>query len=236
MNRHLPPPGTPATDSPLSDRAALELATLPRSIVQQVQATLIKSTLTHSGVIRDRMKSLQIQPRPHDAEEPSVSVYSTDPEIHSRPDCLLNTMMVSAAHQAALDLHNLACTVEPVLPLFDASERFGIAFFAQTCQNAGAGVRLRDTLDLITGEVGARSLSFIPERPWIEIVHQMIAPFASPLNPRELLPVGLLRIRFRGLDWEQVDGLVADALRSLPPAAQQAGRRDVFTLTLSGHG
>jgi hypothetical protein len=181
------------------------------------------------------MQALNIQPRPLSQKDPGVAVYSTDVKSHASPDCVLNTMMMSAAHIAALDLHNLACTVEPVPPLLDASERFGVAFFAQLRENAGAAVRLRDTLDVISGEIAARSLAYVPERPWIELVHQMVSPFISAADSSVLLPVELFRIRYRGLDWQQVEGLLADALRSLPALREQHGKRDVFTLTLSGH-
>ena len=213
----------------------LEQATLPRSLVRQVQEALTHCTLLHSGILRERMQALQIQPRPLSQEDPGVAVYSTDVKSHASADCVLNTMMMSAAHIAALDLHNLACTVEPVPPLLDASERFGVAFFAQLRENAGAAVRLRDTLDVISGEIAARSLAYVPERPWIELVHQMVSPFVSPADASVLLPVELFRIRYRGLDWQQVEALLADALRSLPALRDQQGKRDVFTLTLSGH-
>lgn len=213
----------------------LEHATLPGTLVRQVQEALTHCTLQHSGVLRERMQALHIQPRPLSQEDPGVAVYSTDVKSHASPDCVLNTMMISAAHIAALDLHNLACTVEPVPPLLDASERFGVAFFAQLRENAGAAVRLRDTLDVISGEIAARSLAYVPERPWIELVHQMVHPFTSAADPSVLLPVELFRIRYRGLEWRQVEGLLADALRSLPVLREQQGKRDVFTLTLSGH-
>jgi hypothetical protein len=213
----------------------LEQATLPSSLVRQVQEALTHCTLLHSGILRERMQALNIQPRPLSQKDPGVAVYSTDVKSHASPDCVLNTMMMSAAHIAALDLHNLACTVEPVPPLLDASERFGVAFFAQLRENAGAAVRLRDTLDVISGEIAARSLAYVPERPWIELVHQMVSPFISAADSSVLLPVELFRIRYRGLDWQQVEGLLADALRSLPALREQHGKRDVFTLTLSGH-
>jgi hypothetical protein len=221
-------PSLPSQDNQLQE------ATLPRSLVRQVQEALTHCTLLHSGILRERMQALQIQPRPLAPGDPGVSVYSTDVKSHRAPDCLLNTMMMSAAHSAALDLHNLACTVEPVPPLLDASERFGIAFFAQLRGNAGAAIRLRDTLDLVAAEMAARSLAYVPERPWIEFVHQMVSPFVSAADPAVLLPVELFRIRYRGLDWSQVEGLLADALRSLPALSEEQGLRDVFTLTLSG--
>jgi hypothetical protein len=223
------------TETPANPNTDLEAATLPSSLVRQVQEALTHCTLIHSGILRERMQALQIQPRPLSQEDPGVSVYSTDVKSHASPDCLINTMMMSAAHAAALDLHNLACTVEPVTPLLDASERFGVAFFAQIRTNAGAAIRLRDTLDIIAGEIAARSLSFVPERPWIELVHQMVNPFTSAADSSTLLPVELFRIRYRGLTWQQVETLLADALRSLPLLTEQKGRRDVFTLTLSGH-
>jgi hypothetical protein len=83
--------------------------------------------------------------------------------------------------------------------------------------------------------MAARSLTFVPERPWIELVHQMVNPFTSAADSSTLLPVELFRIRYRGLTWQQVETLLADALRSLPLLTEQKGRRDVFTLTLSGH-
>jgi hypothetical protein len=236
MNRL--PQTTPAPAASAIPEAAscqLESATLPSALVKQAQAALMQATIQHSGVIRERMHALQIQPRPFSFEEPNVAVYSTDVKSHASPDCLLNTIMMSAAHSAALDLHNLACTVEPVTPLLDSAERFGIAFFAQTRENAGAAIRLRDTLDIVAAEMATRSLTFVPERPWIEFVHQMVSPFPSPMDASTLLPVELFRIRFRGLDWSQMEALLADALRSLPALSEKNGRRDVFTLTLSGH-
>ncbi len=226
-----------ALTEPSENAAAtcLESATLPGELVKQAQSVMMHSTLRHSGIIRERMQALQIQPRPFSFDEPGVAVYSTDQHSHTAPDCLINTLMVSAAHSAALDLHNLACTVEPVPPLHGASERFGIAFFSQIRENAGAAVRLRDTLDLIIAEVGARSLSYVPDRPWIELVHQMVSPFPSALDASVLLPVELFRIRYRGIDWSQMETLLADALRALPAVSSKNGRKDVFTLTLSGH-
>lgn len=238
MNR-LTPPASSATHQPPPACAStiptsIESATLPADLVREAQTAMMRSTLKHSGIIRERMQALHIQPRPLSFEDPGVSLYSTDVHSHTSPDCLLNTLMVSAAHSAALDLHNLACTVQPVPPLLDASERFGIAFFAQIRENAGAALRLRHTLDHIAAEMGARSLNFVPERPWIELVHQMLSPFPSPLDATVLLPVELFRIRFRGIDWPQMETLLADALRSLPTELTTDGRKDVFTLTLSG--
>jgi hypothetical protein len=221
--------------SPAQPDSQLESATLPRSLVRQVQEALTHCTLLHSGILRERMQALQIQPRPLSQEDPGVAVYSTDIKSHAAPDCLLNTMMMSAAHAAALDLHNLACTVDPVTPLLDASERFGVAFFAQIRSNAGAAIRLRDTLDIIAGEIAARCLTYVPDRPSIELVHQMVNPFVSAADSSVLLPVELFRIRYRGIEWHQVESLLADALRSLPLLSEHKGRRDVFTLTLSGH-
>ncbi len=237
MNRLLPKSPEPAPQETLPGIAtnALASAILPVSMVEKAYDSIQHSTLRHSGIIRERMQSLGIQPRPFSFDPPNVAVYSTDIHSHTAPDCILNTLMMSAAHSAALDLHNLACTVEPVTPLFGASERFGIAFFAQVRENAGAAVRLRDTLEIVAAEVGARSLGFVPERPWIELVHQMIGPFPSPLDDTVLLPVELFRIRYRGLDWPQMESLLADALHSLPPVTARDGRKDVFTLTLSGH-
>ncbi len=231
MNR-LPPVIPSQKTAPAS---SIEAATLPSQLVKEAQAAMMHSTLRHSGVIRERMQALNIQPRPFSFDDPGVSVYSTDSRSQTAPDCLMNTLMMSAAHSAALDLHNLACTVQPVTPLLDANERFGIAFFAQIRENAGAAVRLRDTLDLIAAEIGARSLQYVPERPWIELVHQMLSPFPSPLDASVLLPVELIRIRFRGMDWAQMEGLLADALRALPAINVKRGRKDVFTFTLSGH-
>ncbi len=235
MNRLTPPTVLSSPKAETTAANPLETATLPAELVKEAQAAMMRSTLKHSGIIRERMHALQIQPRPLSFGDPGVSVYSTDTRSHTAPDCLMNTLMVSAAHSAALDLHNLACTVQPVTPLLDASERFGIAFFAQIRENAGAAVRLRDTLDLISAEIGARSLSYVPDRPWIELVHQMLSPFPSPLDASVLLPVQLFRIRYRGIDWPQMEALLADALRSLPSVALLRGRKDVFTLTLSGH-
>lgn len=229
-------PASIVTDHPeATGSTCLESATLPSELVKQAQAAMLHSTLRHSGVIRERMQALHIQPRPFSFDDPGVAVYSTDTRSHTAPDCLMNTLMVSAAHSAALDLHNLACTVQPVPPLLDARERFGIAFFAQIRENAGAAVRLRDTLDLIAAEMGARSLGYVPDRPWIELVHQMVSPFPSPLDASVLLPVELFRIRYRGIDWPQMETLLADALRALPAVTSKNGRKDVFTLTLSGH-
>ena len=231
MNR-LPPP-LQSLDSE-SCRPRLESATLPLSLVRQVEEALTHSTLRHSGILRERMQAMHIQPRPVDRPELGVAVYSTDDRSHESPDCLLNTIMISAVHSAALDLHNLACTVEPVPPLLDASERFGIACFTQIRSNAGAAVRLRDTLDVIAGEIAARSLAYVPEMPWIEFVHQMVCPFTSPADSSVLLPVEVFRLRYRGLEWAQMEGLLADALGSLPVLTEIGGRRDVSTLTVSG--
>lgn len=221
--------------APLSKPIAeVEVAPLPRSLVSASAETLLEATLTQSGILRDRMQSLHIQPRPFSFDEPNVTVYSTDKKSHGCPECSMITMMMAASHSAALDLHNLACTVTPVAPLLDASERFGVAFFAQTRENAGAAIRLRDTLDIVAAEMATRSLAYVPERPWIEFVHQMLSPVASPLDSCNLLPVEVFRIRFRGLEWAVVEGLLADALSSLPVLTERDQRSDVFTLTLSG--
>lgn len=235
MNRLNPPAALPANEPLPPHPPVLESATLPAELVREAQSAMMSSTLKHSGILRERMHALQIQPRPLSFGDPGVAVYSTDTHSHTSPDCLLNTLMVSAAHSAALDLHNLACTVQPVPPLLDASERFGVAFFAEIRENAGAALRLRDTLDLIAAEIGARSLHFVPERPWIELVHQMVGPFPSPVDESVLLPVQLFRIRYRGIEWSQMESLLADALRALPVEKAHHGRKDVFTLTLSGN-
>jgi len=224
-NPNLPPP------TPLAE---IEAAPLPRWLIDASADALMGATLSHSGVLRDRMQSLQIQPRPFSFDEPNVSVYSTDQKSQTSADCAMMTMMMAASHSAALDLHNLACTVSPVPPLLNASERFGVAFFAQTRESAGAAIRLRDTLDIVAAEMITRSLAYVPERPWIEFIHQMLSPIESPTTPYNLLPIEVFRIRFRGLEWSVVEGLLADALSSLPVLTERNQRSDVFTLTLSG--
>lgn len=227
---HLPP-SRPPSSVPLAE---VEAAPLPRWLVEASIDGMMKATIGYSSILRDRMQALQIQPRPFSFEEPNVSVFSTDKKSQTCPDCTIATMMVAASHSAALDLHNLACTVTPVPPLTNASERFGVAFFAQTRESAGAAIRLRDTLDIVAAEMATRSLAYVPERPWIEFVHQMLNPIESPSEPYNLLPIEVFRIRFRGLDWSVVEGLLADALSTLPVLTEHNGRSDVFTLTLSG--
>jgi hypothetical protein len=241
MNR-IPSPNNLPTNSSTTDSALpctppfaqIEAPPLPRSIVNASADAMLAATLSLSGVLRDRMQALQIQPRPFSFDEPNVAVYSTDPKNHTCANCGVMTMMMAASHSAALDLHNLACTVNPVPPLHGASERFGVAFFAQTRESAGAAIRLRDTLDVVAAEMVTRSLAYVPDRPWIEFIHQMLSPVESPTAPYNLLPIEVFRIRFRGLDWSVVEGLLADALSSLPVLTERNQRSDVFTLTLSG--
>ncbi len=230
----IPTPSPTEPSIPATSLARMEAAPLPRSLVSASAEALLSSTLAHSGVLRDRMQALHIQPRPFSFDEPNVVVYSTDPKSHTCPDCTVATMMIAGAHSAALDLHNLACTVNPVTPLNNASERFGVAFFAQTRQSAGAAIRLRDTLDIVAAEMVTRSLAYVPERPWIEFIHQMLSPIEAPTAPHHLLPLEVIRIRFRGLEWNIMEGLLADALSSLPLLTEHNQRSDVFTLTLSG--
>jgi len=238
MNRLIAPPLPQPPPSALSQKrpvpAPLETARIPSALVRQAQRTMLHETFRHSGTLRERMQALQIQPLPTADHDPEVAVYSTDTVSHAKADCLLNTIMVSAAHSAAIDLHNLACTVEPVPPLAESSEKFGVAFFAQTQSNAGAALRLRDTIDCIASSIGLGALNGCSTQPAVQLVHQMINPFPSVVDPAMLLPVEVVRIRFHSIEWAEVQSLLADALRSLPLSCEEKGRRDVFTLTLSG--
>jgi glutamate synthase (ferredoxin) len=169
---------------------------------------------------------------------------------------LLQPRAVALAKTAALDL---SCLIDPIPQAADrswlqhdaAAHGNGVILEDQLLADAelmaaieGHG-RLARTLAIVNtdrsvgarlaGEIAARSLTFVPERPWIELVHQMVNPFTSAADSSTLLPVELFRIRYRGLTWQQVETLLADALRSLPLLTEHKGRRDVFTLTLSGH-
>ncbi|MCB1228201.1 MAG: hypothetical protein KDK99_20515, partial [Verrucomicrobiales bacterium] len=150
------------------------------------------------------------------------------------PVSILNSLLVSCAHRAAIDLHRLACDVQPIAASPLSEECFGVAFFAETRSPAAAGERLRHTLDLVAAEAAQRALRFVGQRPWLEIVHQAIPGLPSPLQADTAIPVSLVRIRYRGLSQDQVEGLMGEAVQALPAILSGSQEAiDVLAISLS---
>ncbi|MCB1228236.1 MAG: hypothetical protein KDK99_20690, partial [Verrucomicrobiales bacterium] len=107
-------------------------ARLPRHLVHQTQAAILRDTFSNSGSIRIGMERLQIRPTGTADENPRIALFGSDARCHRSPVSILNSLLVSCAHRAAIDLHRLACDVQPIAASPLSEECFGVAFFAET--------------------------------------------------------------------------------------------------------
>jgi hypothetical protein len=215
-----------------------DMPVAPQQTVVDAADAIMHHTFGNIARLRDALQTLQVQPRVFSGAEPGVSVFAAEPANHQSGHTFIHTLMMSGAHSAALTLHNLACTVDPVPQWSAGEEFFGTAFFSEGTTDSEAVDRLRNALDELAGVLVSRSSRFVSQRPWIEFVHQIVEPAPAPMaeDPDAFLPLEVFRIRYRGLTPCQFEELLAGALQAVAgvPAPGGDPEGDLLVLTLSG--
>ncbi len=228
---HLPPYGLSNADSFSWKPKNLtgELLHLPDPVKAIVESIRYEWMFDFSCAVARQLLQVGASVKEHTPSSGAVLIANDQQTVSTVAGA--HAFLMSLAQPTAYEMAGLMMESPPSSAQVGCTEITGVAFFAETASNRGAGTRLGNTMQRVASEVARRCTTDAFIQPSVWFTHSKPSNAKSPIDGYGALPIAGYRIRFSGCAPEAVLQALADAVQALPPAHRVDDKSDVMVLS-----